>query len=491
MLQASTPNKDLKSERKEALQHLAASLTQAKVSEQGAVLLVGAGISVSAGIPPANELIKAAIQKFPDFFNDAEKLHPEKLQYNEVMKRLSNVLRKELFKPYIENAKLNFAHIAIAELLKQGYISRILTVNFDPLLIHACYMVGMYPFPAIYDLGAVSNLNAELLNDPCIVYLNGQHVGFVQRNTTDQLQAHEEILSQIVRSTGCTKPWIVAGYSGENDPLMKALAKLRPYNNWLYWLQRGSQLRKDNLNNTIESHQFLEQDEECKVIFNCNADNTFLEIADLLDCSLDFIERPEKELERYLQEINFETANSKEYFFEQKVKNYIAFLREPYIVNFFQKHDLIQKKFAQASNLFATSLDQNSKKLSYEALQEILKIHNEILLIDPKEARTLFAKGFALCIYLETCPSNTKNQTLNQAKKCFIDNSKAGDLRGFTWLAYLYLNNDDAQNAISILEDLIQQVGKSQAKKSIDRHPFIEFSTHPLLLNWYKTNFQG
>lgn len=299
--------------REELLKHLAASLKDAK-ADGGAILLVGAGISVSAGIPPAQQLMKIAIENFPNYFTKEEQRLAQKdlsqLQYNDIMTKLSNVKRKELFKWFIEGnkekgikkAKLNFAHIAIAELLKQGYFSRILTVNFDPLLIHACYMVGMYPFPAIYDLGAMGKVNAELLHDPSIVYLNGQHVGFVQRNTTDQLEAHKETLSQIVRSTGCSKTWVVAGYSGENDPLMDALNELRPYNNWLYWLEYNEQVLQK------ESHHFLEDDEECKVIYSSDADKSFMNIADLLECNLDFIERPEVELQNYLNEINFDTA---------------------------------------------------------------------------------------------------------------------------------------------------------------------------------------
>ncbi|MFZ0332045.1 MAG: hypothetical protein WAL54_12695, partial [Acinetobacter bohemicus] len=262
----------MQNNRDELLNHLAASLKDAK-ADGGAILLVGAGISVSAGIPPAQKLMKIAIENFPNYFTEEEQQFAQndlnQLQYNDIMTKLSNVKRKELFKWFIEGnkakgikkAKLNFAHIAIAELLKQGYFSRILTVNFDPLLIHACYMVGMYPFPAIYDLGAMGKVNAELLHDPSIVYLNGQHVGFVQRNTTDQLKDHSDTLTQIVRSTGCSKTWVVAGYSGENDPLMNALNELRPYNNWLYWLEYNEQVLQK------ESHQFLENDEECKVIY--------------------------------------------------------------------------------------------------------------------------------------------------------------------------------------------------------------------------------
>lgn len=332
--------------REELLKHLAASLHDAK-KEGGAILLVGAGISVSAGIPPAFKLMKIAIESFPNYFTEEEQSLAQEdlsqLQYNDIMTKLSNVKRKELFKWFIEGnkdkrikkAKLNFAHIAIAELLKQGYFSRILTVNFDPLLIHACYMVGMYPFPAIYDLGAMGKVNAELLHDPSIVYLNGQHVGFVQRNTTDQLEAHKETLTQIVRSTSCKKTWVVAGYSGENDPLMHALNELRPYNNWLYWLEYGNQVIQK------ESHHFLENDEECKVIYECDADETFMEVADHLKCSLDFIEKPFTELELYSKEIDFNTSKAKGNHLLSKVNNYISILKNDSVINKFKLAEIV------------------------------------------------------------------------------------------------------------------------------------------------------
>lgn len=313
-LQQKTSMKE--NQREELLKHLAASLHDAK-KEGGAILLVGAGISVSAGIPPAQKLMKIAIENFPDYFTKEEKQllkeEPSKLQYNDIMTKLSASQRKTLFnwhikgdeKNNIPKAKLNFAHLAIAELLKQKYIKRILTTNFDPLLINACYMVGMYPLPSIYDLGSVNQINPELFDDPCIIYLNGQHAGQVQRNTPSQLTQHKFILSKVIHSTGCKRPWIIAGYSGENDPLMEALDELRPYNNWLYWLEYNSQISKNR------SHHFLELDEECKVINQCDADETFMEIAELLQCSLDFIERPEVELQNYLNEINFNTALTK------------------------------------------------------------------------------------------------------------------------------------------------------------------------------------
>ena len=94
--------------RKELLKHLAASLHDAK-KEGGAILLVGAGISVSAGIPPAFKLMKIAIESFPNYFTEEEQRLAQEdlsqLQYNDIMTKLSNVKRKELFKWFIEGNK--------------------------------------------------------------------------------------------------------------------------------------------------------------------------------------------------------------------------------------------------------------------------------------------------------------------------------------------------------------------------------------------------
>ena len=394
--------------REELLKHLAASLKDAK-DAGGAILLVGAGISVSAGIPPAQKLMKIAIENFPNYFTeDEQKLAQEdlsQLQYNDIMTKLSNVKRKELFRWFIEGnkekgikkAKLNFAHIAIAELLKQGYFSRILTVNFDPLLIHACYMVGMYPFPAIYDLGAMGKVNAELLHDPSIVYLNGQHVGFVQRNTTDQLEAHKETLSQIVRSTGCNKTWVVAGYSGENDPLMDALNELRPYNNWLYWLEYNDQVLQK------ESHHFLEHDEECKVIYRADADNIFMQIADSLNCNLDFIENPNVELALYEREINFQTAGTKQNYFTKKIKHYRQLLSQPELINLLEEiEDFNTSLILQGMTQKIIHLCQSSDEEQMYELVKIGDIFKKQIKLDDIQFQNfqkipmLFAKFFIL-----------------------------------------------------------------------------------------------
>lgn len=378
----------MQNNRDELLNHLAASLKDAK-ADGGAILLVGAGISVSAGIPPAQQLMKIAIENFPDYFTEEQlRLAQEdlgQLQYNDIMTKLSPIHRKEIFnwhikgneKKNIPKAKLNFAHLAIAELLKQGYIKRILTTNFDPLLINACYMVGMYPLPSIYDLGSINQINPELFDDPCIIYLNGQHAGQVQRNTASQLMQHKSILNKVVFSTGCKRPWIISGYSGENDPLMESLNELRPYNNWLYWLEYNEQVLQN------VSHHFLENDEECKIICDCDADIVFMEIAKLLKCNLNFIEYPAIEFQQYNDFINFNTAQSKKIIYERKIQTAIQLLKrisndpEFSVINILDERLAHLEKRIQRKNIN----DSNMMELLLKQCEELSELDSEFFVV--------------------------------------------------------------------------------------------------------------
>lgn len=121
------------------------------------VVLMGAGCSRSSGIPMASELIREIKEKYPTDYQRAERnvQHSGKEDppnYNEVMSELSLVNRHALFDKYMYNAKVNWAHLALAKLFETKKINRVLTVNFDHLLIKACSMVNFYP--AVYDIAA-------------------------------------------------------------------------------------------------------------------------------------------------------------------------------------------------------------------------------------------------------------------------------------------------------------------------------------------------
>ena len=99
--------------------------------EGGAILLVGAGISVSAGIPPAQKLMQIAIENFPDYFTKEEKQllkeEPSKLQYNDIMTKLSASQRKTLFNWHIKgDEKNNTCEMQKKKMVKKKKIASII-----------------------------------------------------------------------------------------------------------------------------------------------------------------------------------------------------------------------------------------------------------------------------------------------------------------------------------------------------------------------------
>ena len=76
--------------------------------------------------------------------------------YPDCMAALERGVRRDLIGAYIDKAKINWAHIALAQLIDGGYVDRVLTTNFDPLISRACALVNS--FPAVYDFAASHTL---------------------------------------------------------------------------------------------------------------------------------------------------------------------------------------------------------------------------------------------------------------------------------------------------------------------------------------------
>src|SRR5262249_45245367 len=148
-------------------------------------LLLGAGASVKAGIPTAAGFVKIIRRHFPNAYQWA----PKKT-YASCMSELAAGERRGLIGDYVDRAKLNWAHIAIAQLMKSGYIDRVLTTNFDLLVIRACALLG--EFPAIYDFAASQVFRAEYVPEKAIFYLHGQRTGFVLIHTDREHAQHSK-----------------------------------------------------------------------------------------------------------------------------------------------------------------------------------------------------------------------------------------------------------------------------------------------------------
>jgi Tfp pilus assembly protein PilF len=234
-------------------------------------LLVGAGCSFSAGIPDANGVVELIKSRFPLAYERASAK-----TYAQCMAKLNTGHRRDLIHEIISSCnKLNWAHLAIAQLVKAAYVDRILTVNFDPLILKACATIG--EFPAIYDFVAQHDYSSGRVAEKAAFYLHGQHTGFAILNTDDEVSKQAQRLRPVIRDTAQKRTWIVVGYSGRNDPVFQELEALPSYDHALYWVGYGKE--------EPDAHvQRLLSRENTFYIRDYTADRFFVELCQRLGC---------------------------------------------------------------------------------------------------------------------------------------------------------------------------------------------------------------
>lgn len=214
------------------LADIAELVRQAKNNKTPYTILTGAGCSQSAGIPLADKLVEEMNSKFDVQLSNLSK--EDRSNYNKCMNALTHQERRQLLQDHINRAKINWAHIGLAALMDNGYTQRVLTFNFDNILMRACGLIGLYP--SIYDFTNADVNLQNLIIDPSIIYLHGQSYGFRQLNDENETKNHANNMTNFIAQTLNTSPVIVAGYSGYNDGFFEQIDKHYCGEQRLFWI---------------------------------------------------------------------------------------------------------------------------------------------------------------------------------------------------------------------------------------------------------------
>ena len=256
-------------------------------------LFIGAGVSKSAGVGLASDFVKRISKEFPESYATLCNGQSGKTPgYAECMAALPPAKQVKLVRDDIMQAKINLAHIGIARLERAEIVNTILTTNFDPLASRACAMFNR--FPAIYDLAGLRNekderiaFDGSYLEGSAIFHLHGQHTGFELLNTDEKLKVQAKRIRPVLDAVMRGKPVIIAGYSGENDPLIDEIAALAPFNHGLFWVSYNAD---DPATNVCEK---LFSRSDCHIVRNMPADRFFFDLANALKCDApEFLARP-------------------------------------------------------------------------------------------------------------------------------------------------------------------------------------------------------
>ncbi len=270
-------------------------------ASKGGILLVGAGCSVKAGIPTAAEIVEVIRERFPRAYQRAKTK-----SYFHCMSELTVGQRRELIAEFVDQAKINWAHICIAQLMKHGFIERVLTTNFDLLVVRACALLGL--FPPVYDLAVSGLADPHAIPDRAVLSLHGQYTGTVLMNGHELHARHLRPLATMLDEAARDRVFLVVGYGGENDPVFDCLANVPRFQHSLYWVGHRDAGPPAHL-----SDRLLDDDRLTFFVDGYDADDFFVTLAQKLDCfPPDFVRTPFSYLDELLGMVTTYTIPTQE-----------------------------------------------------------------------------------------------------------------------------------------------------------------------------------
>ncbi len=336
-------------------------------------VLIGAGVSVSAGIPACKELVAVIRKQFPHTANYATKPN-----YCEFMSLLSPLQRRELIGSFIDKAKINVAHLYLGSLVKKGYVHRIFTVNFDPLIIRSLALFNLYP--AIYDFAASQEYVPGAAAQLSVFYLHGQRDGFVLFHTEEEVNKHSYKLQNVFHDVRkCC--WLVIGYSGEQDPVFERLTETNVFHNKLFWVgYKGEEPKPHVLKNVLTP-----SNKYGYYVNGFTADTFFLQLARELHLeNPEIISTPFSHLKESIKSIKEFTIDEKLVDLTKETKKWVDAA-----IRFFEKGEDIEKiKVVKKKQLEEDEIIRKIKNIFvYGKYNQLNNVRDEILSSDSKEAK--------------------------------------------------------------------------------------------------------
>lgn len=253
------------------IEELVEQLEINKAKGKKCVLIIGAGVSASAGIPLAHEIIEIIKNTYPE---KCFRSNPK--TYTDYMKVISPSERKDLINSFIEKSNLNIAHLYMAQLIKMGYVDRVLTTNFDTLLSQALASENI--FPGIYDFATSQVFKASDTAAISLFHLHGQKDGYELLHTDKEVDKIFQSSKDLFEDTIGKRTVIVIGYSGENDPVFRHLESIEEFGHYLYWISFKNEEPSEKILKNI-----LDKDNYSFLIKGYTADTFFVELANLLN----------------------------------------------------------------------------------------------------------------------------------------------------------------------------------------------------------------
>lgn len=226
-------------------------------------LLVGAGISVCAGIPLAtrdlhrlpsivscirrdfySSLGKPPLSdsKLLSWYEDQKLLQRPETLYSDALNLIGDTprSRQHYLRRFFEGKKPGVCHQSIAKLIETGHLDIVFTTNFDSLIEDAIRGNSNCSAPKV---AAHSEPVADILltePGPKVIKLHGDYLFSDIKNTAQETEELTKNMRDKLRNVLAERGLIVLGYSGNDNSIMQIFEHMAfdgvffPYG--LYWL---------------------------------------------------------------------------------------------------------------------------------------------------------------------------------------------------------------------------------------------------------------
>lgn len=229
-------------------------------------LLLGSGVSTAAGIPTGWDVVLDLIGKLAklqgeqpaDRYKWYVDKHGSDPNYSDLIEQVARTPaeRQQILRQYWEAdpadapdavRRPTAAHVAIADLVKNGFVKVIVTTNFDHLIENALRDAGVEPavLSSPEDVIGAAPLDHTSC---CVLKLHGDYLDERIRNTADELSEYPPVLNDLLDRIFEDYGLVVCGWSGDWDvALGKAIrrAKSRRYTTyWTVYRELGEEARR-------------------------------------------------------------------------------------------------------------------------------------------------------------------------------------------------------------------------------------------------------
>ena len=222
-------------------------------------LLIGSGVSRSAGIPTGWEITLDLVSQIARAQNGDAPADPESwwkehrsdaLEYSRLLEALApqpaecSQLLHGYFEPTDEEREAGTkapspAHRAIAKLVSTGVVHVIVTTNFDRLLERAIQDEGTSP--VVISTPDQAEGASPLAHNACtIVKVNGDYLDSRIKNSDAELASYDPRIDELLNRIFDEYGLVVCGWSAEWDSgLRKAIERTKSRRYTTYWAARG------------------------------------------------------------------------------------------------------------------------------------------------------------------------------------------------------------------------------------------------------------